>query len=207
MKFRLANPTESVAGASAFYSTPLQIGGMGGDSYSVQAVIDVNTPAAVIVASAAITFATATWHSVAHGFTVGLKVQLTTSSALPTGLALLTDYFVIVVDANNFKLASSLVLAQAGTAVVLSDAGVGNQTVTPVALAGGTIGLQQSNNYNPITLAGDWAALGSTTNVTADAVVPLEKDRPTFNWVRVSFQLTAGHISAILYQLVKGDLD
>lgn len=207
MKFRLANPTSSVSGAAAFHSTPIQIGGMGCDSYSCQAVIDVDTPAAVVVASAAIVFATGVWTSVANGFSTGLKVRLTTSSALPTPLLVATDYFVIRVSADTFKLASSLVNAQAGTAITLSDAGTGNQTVTPTAIAGGTIGLEQSNNYNPITGAGDWAALGSTTNVTADAVVPLEKDRPTFNWIRVSFALTAGHISATLYELAKGDLE
>lgn len=42
-----------------------------------------------------------------HGLVTGDKVQLTTSGTLPAGLALATDYYVIRVDANNFKLASS----------------------------------------------------------------------------------------------------
>jgi len=39
-----------------------------------------------------------------HGFTGGERVRLTTTGALPTGLALLTDYFVEYIDANTFYL-------------------------------------------------------------------------------------------------------
>lgn len=309
MKFRLANPVEAVSGAAAFYSTPIQIGGMGGDSYSVQAVIDVDTPSAKtfdsgvaaflavqdltytadlrgtagnsitiaytgggtagaevvtvvgtaisvqiqsgvstgtqvktavdasVAASALISVAVTGTGSNAqvtaavtplaggiasevdivantvtipsHGYTLGLKGQLTTTGTLPAGLSLATDYFIIVVDANTVKFASSLANAQAGTAVDITNQGASASvnTFTATSIAGATIGLQQSNNYDPITLAGDWAALGSTTSITVDAVVALEKDRPTFNWIRVAFALTAGHISATLYQLVKGDLE
>ena len=312
MKLRLANPTEEVSGAAAFYSTPLQVGGMGADSYSVQAVIDVDTPSAktfdsgvasslvvqdltytadvrgvdgdeitieyiadgtagaetvdvtgtnivvhmddtAVIGSTATQIAAAIDASVpasallsvavtgtgsnvqaaaaetplaggvdsevdadantvtipAHGLNEGLKGQLTTTGTLPTGLSLATDYFIIVVDANTVKFATSLANAQAGTAVNITSQGASASvnTFTATSLAGGTIGLQQSNNYDPVTEAGDWAALGSTTAITVDAVVALEKDRPTFNWIRVSFQLTAGNISATLYQLVKGDLE
>ena len=200
MIFRLIDKTEAVSVAYSQAGSVYNIADSGCDSFSCIADIDVDTPAAIIVASAAITFATASWEKTAHGLTSGLKVQLTTSSALPSGLSLATDYFVIVVDANNFKLAVSLVNALAGTAVALANAGVGNQTVTPVALAGGTIKLEQANDLN-----GPWVILGSATNVTADADVILSADRPTTRFIRVYLTLTAGNISANLQILGKGD--
>lgn len=63
-------------------------------------------------------------------------IQLTTTTTLPTGLALATNYWAIVVDANNFKLATSRANALAGTFIALSDAGVGVQTAQVVASAG-----------------------------------------------------------------------
>lgn len=60
----------------------------------------------------------------------GRKVQLTTTGTLPTGLALATDYYVIVVDSTHIKLASSLALAVAGTGLDLTAAGAGTNTAT-----------------------------------------------------------------------------
>ena len=202
MKYRLIEKSTTVSAAYSQVVDVYDVGGVGGDSILSISAADVNTPSAVIVASAAIVFATATWTSVAHLLTSGLKVQLTTSSALPSGLALSTDYFVIVVSADTFRLASSLALALAGTPVTLSNSGVGNQTVTPTALAGGNIKFEQSNSSS-----GPWVALGSAVNITVDADVALEKDRPTSRYVRVYLTLTAGNISVVTTTLVKGDRD
>lgn len=69
----------------------------------------------------------------AHGFQTGDKVQLTTTGTLPAGLALLTDYYVIRVDANNIKLASSAYNAEWNTPVdITAAAGGGTHTVTGV---------------------------------------------------------------------------
>jgi hypothetical protein len=136
-----------------------------------------------------------------HDLTEGLKGQLTTTGTLPAGLSLATDYFVIVVDANTIQLATSLALAQAGTAVDITNQGssAAVNTFTATALAGGTIKLQQANDTDyPVDL-------GSATNVTADATLSLEKDRPTMRYVRPYITLTAGHITASLQVLVKGD--
>jgi len=69
-----------------------------------------------------------------HGFTTGLVVDLTQTGggALPTGLSTLTAYYVIRVDANNIKLATTAANAFAGTPVV---------DITSAA-AGGTHGVQ-----------------------------------------------------------------
>lgn len=199
MLFRLHEKTEAFASAYSAGGEWVDVAGLGGDSYSVVAVVDVDTPAAVVVASADIDFATNNWESVAHGLSEGLKVRLTTSGDLPDPLLVATDYFVIVLDEDNFQLAASLADAQAGTPITLVDSGTGDQTVTPTALAGGTIKLQQANDQdNPVDL-------GSATNITVDATLSLEKDRPTMRWVRPYITLTAGHISASLQVLVKGD--
>ena len=169
------------------------------ESLNIQAVLDVDTPSAAACASATDIDATAnTFTKVAHGFTTGLKVQLTTSSARPTGTSLLTDYFVVVVDADTFKLSDTLAHALAGTDIIdFSDVGTGTQTLTPVALAGGSIELQKSNDGS------NWLIEGSATNVTADASVFLEKDRPGFRFARVKLTLTAGRISAVYNIAIK----
>jgi len=68
-----------------------------------------------------------------HGFHTGSgPVQLTTTGVLPTGLAAVTNYFVIRVDGHRVKLATSLVNANAGTAVNLTALGSGVHTATYV---------------------------------------------------------------------------
>ncbi len=52
-----------------------------------------------------------------HGFVTGDVVSFKTTGALPTGLAVDTWYYVIFVNANTFRLASSLANAIAGTAI------------------------------------------------------------------------------------------
>lgn len=68
----------------------------------------------------------------AHGFTDGVVVQATTDDTLPTGLAAATDYWVIVVDANTIKLASSFANFGTETAIDITDDGAGTHTLTPV---------------------------------------------------------------------------
>lgn len=68
---------------------------------------------------------------VGHGMVTNDRARLTTTVTLPTGLALNTDYYVIRVDDNNFKLASTQANASAGTAVDITAAAAGGtHTVT-----------------------------------------------------------------------------
>lgn len=64
-----------------------------------------------------------------HGLFTGQQVYLTTTGALPTGLAANTNYWVIRVDANTFRLATSLANALAGTAINTSGSQSGTHTV------------------------------------------------------------------------------
>jgi hypothetical protein len=61
-----------------------------------------------------------------HGFTTGVRVQFTTTGTLPAGLALLTDYYVIVDSSNTFRLADTLEHAIAEIDIInMTDTGVG----------------------------------------------------------------------------------
>lgn len=64
-----------------------------------------------------------------HGLYLGQKVRLTTTGALPTGLSTGTDYYVIYVDANTFRLATSLANAKAGTAINTSGSQSGTHSI------------------------------------------------------------------------------
>lgn len=204
MKYRIKEITTSVAGAEPAYTTAYDFGGCGGDSISVTVNADVDTPGAKTFASTAVDVTANTITITAHGYTEGLKGQFTTDGGLPTGISASTDYFIIVVDANTVKVATSLANAQAGTAVDITGQGTGNDTFTPTAIAGGSIKLQQTNALPALGL---WADLGSATNITADGVIYLSADRPTARWIRVYQTLTAGHITSAVYILIKGDRD
>ena len=57
------------------------------------------------------------------------RVQLTTTTTLPAGLALATDYYVIKVTDLTCQLATSYANAVAGTPIDITDAGTGTHTI------------------------------------------------------------------------------
>lgn len=57
------------------------------------------------------------------------RVQLTTTTTLPAGLSLATDYYVIKVTDTTCKFATSYANAVAGSAVDITDAGTGTHTI------------------------------------------------------------------------------
>jgi hypothetical protein len=64
-----------------------------------------------------------------HGFVTGDAVRITTAGTLPGGLAINTTYYIIKVNANDFKLATSAVNAAGGTAIDITNTGSGLQTI------------------------------------------------------------------------------
>lgn len=93
----------------------------------------------------------------AHGLNTGDgPVRVSNSGgALPAGLAAVTDYFVIKVDANTFSFATSLANALAGTAIDLTTNGTGTQTL-----------LHQAGQLSPLlpflitgNAAGNWFSI------------------------------------------------
>jgi hypothetical protein len=57
------------------------------------------------------------------------KVRFTTTTTLPTGLALNTDYYLVRVSATTARVATSIANAEAGTVVAFTDAGTGTHTL------------------------------------------------------------------------------
>ena len=133
------------------------------NGYALDLVWSDDTPAAKNFVDGDVTVGTDNIAETAHTFLTGLKGQLTTTGTLPTGLATGTDYWVIKVDDDNFKLASSLANAQAGTAVdITAAAGGGTHTFTATSLSG-TIKLQASNTDSTFR-----DVAGSTIQLTSD---------------------------------------
>lgn len=74
-----------------------------------------------------------TWTSTTNrpsNILTGTRVRLTTTTTLPAGLSLATDYYVIKVSDTTCKLATSYANAVAGTAIDITDAGTGTHTMS-----------------------------------------------------------------------------
>ncbi len=99
-----------------------------------------------VVPAAAVNTAANTFTLAAHGLQLAQKVQVTTSGTLPAPLLVATDYYIIPVDANTFKVATSSANALAGTAIDITTQGIGNTTFTSSATLSGTFRIQVSNN-------------------------------------------------------------
>jgi hypothetical protein len=68
--------------------------------------------------------------SIPSNILTGTRVRLTTTTTLPAGLALATDYYVIKVTDSTFKLATSYANAVAGTQINITNAGTGTHTIS-----------------------------------------------------------------------------
>jgi hypothetical protein len=176
-------------------SDVLDITSSGGFSLTSNIAIDTNAAGTFAAASVASNHVTIT----AHGYKTGIVGQLTTAGSLPTGLATSTNYFIIVVDANTVKFASSYANAIAGTAITISG-GSGNSTFTPTSVSASVQG-QWSND--PLQVI--WANDGSSTSVvTSPTVLAVLHDRPHYRFYRLAFTLTAGSLTLnTTYQINK----
>lgn len=180
------------------------------ERFSIQAVIDVNTPSAAVTGFAAVDVTANTFTATAHGFTTGLKGQLTTSGGLPAGSSTSTDYFIVVIDANTYKIATSLANATAATPTVvdLTTQGTGNHTFTPTPVAGAAIKLQKSNVLTVLSptytyVAADWTDVANATAITVDATNWFEVDEPAYAALVIHYTLTAGRMSTDNYFMSK----
>ncbi len=148
----LGVPTNIVAGMSGLINTRQDITGSRTLSYSW--VYEFAGGSAPVLSTAALSFdqlnyfvnnyststvtitiaspAVVTWTS--HGLISGQKIQLTTTGALPTGLSASTTYWVTVVDANTFKLSTSLANAQAATFINTSGSQSGVHTAVNASI-------------------------------------------------------------------------
>lgn len=135
----------------------------------------------------------------AHGQVTGSKGQMTTSSALPTGLSTSTDYFIIVIDANTVQFATSLANAVAGTAIDLTNAGVGTQTFTPTTSTSNVIKARFSHDdtyYTDITTTNFPMCPAATVTVsTTTGGVYWDLQKPAARYLNILFTPSAGQIT------------
>jgi hypothetical protein len=126
----------------------------------------------------------------AHGWATGRKVAATTGGTLPGGLSA-TTYYVIVVDSDTIKLASSLVNAQAGTAVdITSAAGGGTHTLTPAALSGASVKFQWSPDDS------NWYDLaGQSQNITVTGNLGFLVTDTGYKSIRAVTAISAGQVN------------
>ena len=89
---------------------------------TAQTIINSNTFTASSSSGLLLTFAN-DWQSFS-------KVRFTTTTTLPTGLSLNTDYWLVRVSATTARVATSFANAIAGTVVAFTDAGTGTHTLT-----------------------------------------------------------------------------
>ena len=101
--------------------------------------------------------------SATHGLSNGDRVELTTTDTLPAGLSLNTIYYVMVIDANTFKLSTEKVLDGNGTAVDITDTGTGTHTFTITDV--GEPVLVQSYRHKTTTIATSGMGAGDTTTI------------------------------------------
>lgn len=150
-----------------------------------------DTSAAKSFVDGDVTTGTDTIAEASHGYVTGIKGQLTNSGgALPAGLAVSTNYYVIRVDANNYKLASSYANAILGTAVdITAAAGGGTHTFTPsdaTAISGTLTSIHMATYNNKCIIA--LSGTGNTPKIY-DALVDdewndLQGDPPDFSIMR-----------------------
>jgi hypothetical protein len=129
-----------------------------------------------------------------HGLATGTVGQLTTTSALPTGLSTSTNYYVIVVDANTIKFATTAANAHSGTAVDLTGYGAGTQTYTFTELAGA---FKLQGSLDAVT----WFDIsGKTLSVTPSTLVAYLEVGPTArHYIKVLYTHTSGQGTVTCY--------
>ncbi len=150
-------------------------------------VFTVASSAAKTFTSAGVDIINNTVNSVAHGFATGRKIALTTGGTLPTGLTA-TDYWMIRVDVDTLKFAASLSDAMAGIAIDLTAIGTGTSTMTPAALSGCSIKLQESNDNSYFI---DIASMTTTITVTGSS---FWKPNIDANYIKLVFTITDGQV-------------
>ena len=96
------------------------------------------------------------------------RVQVSTTTTLPAGLAAATDYYVIKVTDTTAKLATSYANAVAGTAINITDAGTGTHTINTLlpryTSGAGLQAIMWANNATPLGAGVPNLSLPSYTN-------------------------------------------
>jgi hypothetical protein len=129
-----------------------------------------------------------TWSS--HGLSTGTPVVFTTTGALPTGITSGTTYYVVVVDANTFQLATSVANAIASTPTVITTSGTQSGTHT-------------GTRYNITQRLSMQSVTGVTDRLGADLVITGSQGTGTGAGGSINFQVApAGSTGTVQNTLV-----
>jgi len=138
----VAGNTTSTATVASGKVTALSVTGTNTGHTSVPAVTIDPPVAKTFNGTSAVTVGTDTIALASHGFATGDSATYTEGATAITGLTTATTYYVIRVDANSLKLATSAVLSSGGTAINLTVVGSNDnhsltgKTATAVASLG-----------------------------------------------------------------------
>lgn len=174
--------------------------------FSVTGKVASALPTDKTFAAAAVDTAADTATITAHGFATGLKVQVSNPGTLPTGIAAATDYYIIVVDDDTVQFATSQANALAGTAVDITAAGSGTNTVEVDTDIAGSWKLQLCNDPEswPDTDK-TWVDVpDSTTNFTGSDADALNYSSHGYRAIRAVVTVTSGAVTAAIRINAKG---
>ena len=108
-----------------------------------------------------------------HKYQTGDAVQISSTDTIPSGLAASTTYYVINASSSTIKLATTLTLAKAGTAINLGSTGAGTHTIQTVVTDSMKCSVLQANDKVFIFRDGarplEWD--GSFTDTNSDGTV------------------------------------
>lgn len=131
-----------------------------------------------------------------HGYKTGLKVRFTTSGTLPTGLLVLTDYYLIRVSDNVLMVASSQANALDGDYIALTG-GSGTHTVSVQAFEPVLLKLKG-------TIDGEiWVDLPDSFVNIANEAQMMEHEAAYFHKVKAQIILGAGQYSVNCKIMIK----
>lgn len=157
-----------------------------------------STPSAMTFTAAA---ATDLITAASHGCGLGLVGRMTTTGTLPAGLSLATDYFVIPVATNTFRVATSLANALSGAYVDITDTGTGTHTFTPTTASGLSLQLSWSMDggvtfVNKFQMDGlyEWTEGALTPSTAATKWYDFHSHRH-MNAIKLAISVTAGQIT------------
>lgn len=170
--------------------------------YCIAAIWTAGSPAVKNFVAADVSVADNTITIAAHGYLTGLKVALSGTN-LPTGLSA-TDYYIIKVDVNTIKLATSQALALAGTAVDITGQGTTNDAALTPAVLAGTIKLQGSVSAQNATSITYFDITSSSQAISASGSYYWNVDAAYYNHLRVVSAITAGQATVEARMNAKG---
>ena len=162
------------------------------DGMSIQSVYTSAIPSAITFHPADVNVSTNIITKTAHGMNTGLKGQFTTVTTLPAGLSLATDYFIIKVTVDTFKVATSLANALAGTAVDITSQGTDDHTFTPNATLTATLKLSGSNDGTNFTDLG--SPYSTSISATGSALYNISSD-VYHGKIRIDLSVTSGALT------------